>query len=65
MIFEALILRYSKNNSPSVVYFRDKAADSLFAGRLLIDLLSKTTSFITNEFTVLEEKNIRQRFYKQ
>lgn len=60
-----LIFRYSKNNPPSIVYFREKGADPLFAGRLLIDLLSNATFSITNAFTVLEEKNIRQRFYKK
>ena len=59
-----LIFRYSKNNPPSVIYFREKGADPLFAGQLLIDLLSNPTFSIRNAFTVLEEKNIRQRFYK-
>lgn len=59
-----LIFRYSKNNPPSVVYFREKGNDPLFAGCLLMDILLNTKISIINAFTVLEEKNIRQRFYK-
>jgi hypothetical protein len=59
-----LIFRYYKNTPPAVVYFREKGSDPLFAGRLLIDLLSKPNISIINAFTVVEEKNIRQRFYK-
>lgn len=59
-----LIFKHSKNNPPAVVYFRDKGADPLFAGHLLLNLLSNSDITITNSFTVIEEKNIRQRFYK-
>ena len=59
-----LIFKHAQNNPPAVVYFRDKGADPLFAGRLLINLLSNAAITLTNSFTVAEEKNIRQRFYK-
>ncbi len=60
-----LIFKHSKDKPPSVVYFREKEADSLFAGQLLLKLLSRADISISNSFTVIEEKNIRQRFYKQ
>ena len=59
-----LIFKHSKNNPPAVVYFRDKGYDPLFAGRLLLSLLSNPDISISRSFTVVEEKNIRQRFYK-
>jgi predicted nuclease of predicted toxin-antitoxin system len=58
-----LIFKYSKNNPPTVVYFRDKGYDPLFAGRLLLTILSKANISLSNSFTVVEEKNFRQRFY--
>jgi predicted nuclease of predicted toxin-antitoxin system len=59
-----LIFKHSKDNPPAVVYFREKGPDPLFAGKLLLNLLSKDDISISNSFTVVEEKNIRQRFYK-
>lgn len=58
-----LIFKHAQNNPPAVIYFRDKGADPLFAGRLLLALLSNAAITFTNSFTVVEEKNIRQRFY--
>lgn len=60
-----LIFKHSKDNPPSVVYFREKGQDPFSAARLLLDLLSKSGISITEAFTVVEEKNIRQRFYKK
>ena len=59
-----LIFKYSLNNPPAVVYFRDKGNDPLFAGRLFLTILSKPDISLINSFTVVEEKNIRQRLYK-
>ena len=59
-----LIFKHSKDNPPAVVYFREKGLDPLFAGRLLLGLLSKPDITLSNSFTVIEEKNVRQRFYK-
>ena len=59
-----LIFKHSKDNPPAVIYFREKGADPLFAGRLLLNILSNSEITLNNSFTVVEEKNIRQRFYK-
>ena len=59
-----LIFKHSKDNPPAVVYFREKGLDPLFAGRLLLVLISKPGITLSNSFTVIEEKNVRQRFYK-
>jgi predicted nuclease of predicted toxin-antitoxin system len=58
-----LIFKYSKMNPPSIVYFREKGLDPLFAGNLLLKILSNSNLSLLNAFTVAEEKNIRQRFY--
>ena len=60
-----IIFKHKRNNPPSVVYFRDKGYDPLFAGNLLIRILSEPNIEITNSFTVLEEYHIRQRFYRK
>ncbi len=59
-----LIFKHAKDNPPSVIYFREKGSDPLFGGNLLLDLLTNSQITIANAFTVVEEKNIRQRFYK-
>ena len=58
-----LIFRYGKEKQPGVVYFRDKGADPLFVGQILIDLLTAGQIKFDNAFTVIESNNIRQRFY--
>ena len=58
-----LIFRHSHNNPPDIIYFRDKGADPMFAGQLLLKLLTEGNVSFSNAFTVIEEKNIRQRFY--
>ncbi|MDQ2862214.1 MAG: DUF5615 family PIN-like protein [Bacteroidota bacterium] len=60
-----LIFRYSRNNPPPVVFFRDKGSDPLFAGELLLKILTSSQISLLNAFTVIEEKNIRQRFYQK
>lgn len=60
-----LVFRYSPGNPPSVVYFRDKGSDPLFAGIQLIKLIKEENINFQNAFTVIEETNIRQRFYKK
>ena len=59
-----LIYKYAANNPPAVIYFRDKGSDPFFAGRLLLLALLNTGLNFYNAFTVIEEKNIRQRFYR-
>jgi predicted nuclease of predicted toxin-antitoxin system len=60
-----LIFKHSKDKPPSVIYFRTKGNNPGFAGKFLIDLISNFDISIENAFTVVEEKNIRQRFYKK
>lgn len=60
-----LIFRYVQENPPAVVYFRDKGTDPLFAGRIIARLLTEGNAIFQESFTVIEEKNIRQRFYKK
>lgn len=59
-----LIFKYAADKPPAVIYFRDKGQDPLFAGRLLLQAISYSGLNFYNAFTVLEEKNIRQRFYR-
>lgn len=60
-----LIFRYSKDNPPSVVFFREKGNAPEFAALSLISLLSNAEIILTNAFTVIEANNLRQRFYKK
>jgi predicted nuclease of predicted toxin-antitoxin system len=60
-----IIFKYSKENPPSVVFFREKGIKPEFAALSLINLLTNTDIILTEAFTVIEEKNIRQRFYKK
>lgn len=60
-----LIFRYSIGFPPAIIYFRDKGNDLLFAGLLLAELLKNETFTFPQSFTVIEEKNVRQRFYKK
>ena len=60
-----LIFKYAIDTPPSVVYFREKGTNPEFAGLSLISLLSNAEISISNSFTVVEENNVRQRFYKK
>jgi predicted nuclease of predicted toxin-antitoxin system len=60
-----LIFRYSVTNPPAVVYFRDKGQAPEFAANALLKLLLNNEIQITDAFTVLEDRSIRQRFYKK
>ncbi len=60
-----LIFKYSKDNPPSVVFFREKGNTPDFAGLTLINLLEETKISLSGAFTVVEDKSIRQRFYKK
>jgi predicted nuclease of predicted toxin-antitoxin system len=51
-----LIFRYATQNSPAVIYFRDKGANPLFAGQLLLKLLLQEQIEFHNAFSVVEEK---------
>ena len=60
-----LIFKHAKDNPPSVIYFREKGTNPLFAGKVLLELLSNPDITFKNAFTVIEQNNIRQRFYKK
>lgn len=60
-----LIFRYSKDNPPAVIFFRDTGIVPEFAALALINLLGYTDITLSGAFTVIENKNIRQRFYKK
>ena len=60
-----IIFKYYKENPPSVVYFREKGIAPEFAALSLSKLLANPDIILIEAFTVTEEKNIRQRFYKK
>ena len=60
-----LIFKYAMDNPPSVVYFREKGRHPEFAGLSLMSLISNSQISLSDSFTVIEENNIRQRFYKK
>lgn len=60
-----LIFRYSNNNPPSVVFFREKGTVPEFAAVSLITLLNTTRITLSGAFTVIEANSVRQRFYKK
>jgi predicted nuclease of predicted toxin-antitoxin system len=60
-----LIFKYALENPPSVIYFRDKGDNPEFAGLFLNDLLKQAKINFSSTFTVIEERNIRQRFYRK
>ncbi|HZI68887.1 MAG: DUF5615 family PIN-like protein [Ginsengibacter sp.] len=60
-----IIFKYKKEKPPSVVYFRDKGNDPLFAGEILAKILSDSTISLNGSFTVVEAQNVRQRFYNK
>ena len=58
-----LIFRHSRSTPPSIIFFREKGDNPLFAGQLLLSLLSNSSITLEKAFTVIEEKSLRQRFY--
>jgi predicted nuclease of predicted toxin-antitoxin system len=60
-----LIFKYSYASPPAVVYFREKGQKPEFAAIVLLKLLLVGEISITDTFTVLEDKSIRQRVYKK
>ena len=60
-----LIFRYAPSNPPSVIFFREKGSDPQYAGQILLKLLTDNTISFGNSFTVIDDKNIRQRFYNR
>jgi len=60
-----LIFRYALHNPPSVIFFRTKGKDPKFVGQVLHRLLISGEIEILNAFTVIDESNIRQRFYNK
>lgn len=60
-----LIFRYANDNPPSVVFFREKGNTPEFAAVSLITLLANPDVTLIGAFTVIENKNVRQRFYSR
>jgi predicted nuclease of predicted toxin-antitoxin system len=60
-----LIFRYPQPSAPAVVFFRDKGSDPLFAGQLLLTIITSGSIKFAGAFTVIEKENIRQRFYQR
>lgn len=60
-----IIFKYNRKNPPAVIYFREKGNDPLFAATMLLSLLSDPAISFSDSFTVIDEKNIRQRFYQK
>ena len=60
-----LIFRYGSRGNPSVIFFRFKGINPLFAGNFLVNTLAEKIIDFNNAFTVIEENNIRQRHYKK
>ena len=58
-----MIFRYAKDNPPSVVFFREKGQDPMFAGQILLSILINGNTKLAGGFTVIETNSIRQRFY--
>lgn len=60
-----IIFKYKRSNPPTVIYFRNKGNNPLFAGHILLKILSNSSISLTDSFIVVEEQNIRQRFYNK
>lgn len=60
-----IIFRYTKENPPAVVFFREKGNNPEFAALSLISLLLNPDVELSKSFTVIEVNNIRQRYYKK
>ena len=60
-----LIFRYSHNNPPAIIFFREKGSIPEFAAMSLLNVFDNKTISLRGAFTVIEANNIRQRFYKR
>jgi len=58
-----IIFNKGIKNPPSVIFFRYKGNDPLFAGNFLKKLFDRQID-LSDAFTVIEEKGIRQKKYK-
>ena len=56
-----LIFKYCRQSPPSVIYFRSKGTNPLFAGLQLWEIIQNQTIQIEGYFTVIEDTGIRQR----
>ncbi len=59
-----LIFKYGMPSPTTVIFFRHKGLQPDFAGAFLLKLLQDTSISLINNFTVIEEENIRQRRYQ-
>jgi predicted nuclease of predicted toxin-antitoxin system len=58
-----IIFRYKYPKPPSVVYFKFKGSDPLYAGNTLLKNIEQLLA-LENHFTIIDDKNIRHRKYK-
>ena len=59
-----LIFKYGMASPPTVIFFRYKGVLPGFAGEFLLKMLTEKLISLENNFTVIEEQNIRQRQYQ-
>ena len=60
-----IIFKHKNINPPPVIFFRDKGNNPLFAGEILLKILSDSSISLADSFIVVEAENIRQRFYNR
>ena len=58
-----LLVRFTKSNPPSVIYFRLKGKTPQFAGELLLGIIDDANLIIENNFTVIAAEGVPQRKY--
>jgi hypothetical protein len=70
--FDAIILTFDKDygeiifklqvvDPPSVIFFREKGNNPLFAGSILIELLAREDLVFEGRYTGVEKNGVRQR----
>ena len=59
-----LIFKYGMASPPTVIFFRYKGVLPGFAGEFLLKMLTEKLISLEDNFTVIEEQNIRQRRYQ-
>lgn len=60
-----LIFRFHSEDPLAVVFFREKGQTPLFAGEILLRILTMKSMNLTSAFTVIEANNVRQRNYQK
>lgn len=58
-----LIFLHKANDPPAVIFYRYKGLSPEYAGQILVDIIKDGIVTIENNFTVIEQNNLRQRKY--